>query len=72
MHFPTLVVALGVCGVWAAPVDQQPLVETAGHRAGPHRVVNPYKPGYHDPYDRKVDPQADKLQPLPYVSLSKT
>lgn len=70
MHLPSLVVALGVCGVWAAPLEQQqPLVGNTRHHAGPHKVTNPYKPGYKDPYDRKIDSQADKLQPLPYVSI---
>lgn len=63
MHLPSLVVALGACGVWAAPLEpQQPLADEA------RKVFNPYKPGHADPFDRKVDSQRDKLQPLPWVS----
>lgn len=65
MHLSSLLVTLGVCGVWAAPLEQQqPLAENA-----PRKVFNPYKPGASDPYDRKIDSQADKLQPLPWVSI---
>lgn len=71
MHLSSLLVALSCCGAaMAAPLEQQqaPLVGSAGHHAGPHKVTNPYRPGVADPYDRKVDSQGDKLQPLPYVS----
>jgi len=70
MHLPSLLVALGVCGAIAAPLEpQQPLAGNARHHAGPHKVADPYKPGFKDPYDRKIDPQGDELQPLPYVSI---
>jgi hypothetical protein len=64
MHFPSLLVALGVCGVIAAPLEsQQPLAGSARH------VEDPYKPGFKNPYDKKIDSEGDDLQPLPYVSL---
>lgn len=70
MHLSTLLVALGV-GVLAAPLDpQKPLAATRGH-AGPHKVADPYKPGVTDPYDNKIDSQADKLTPLPYVCIQR-
>jgi hypothetical protein len=66
MHLPSLLVALGVCGAIAAPLEQQqPLAGSARH----HEVENPYKPGNEDPFDKKIDSQGDKLQPLPYVSI---
>jgi hypothetical protein len=69
MHLPSLLVALGVCGAVAAPLEQQqPLPGSARHHAGPNKVFNPYKPGNRDPFDKKIDSQGDKLQPLPYVS----
>jgi hypothetical protein len=69
MHLPSLLVALGVCGAVAAPLEQQqPLPGSARHHAGPNKVFNPYKPGNNDPFDKKIDSQGDKLQPLPYVS----
>jgi hypothetical protein len=71
MHLPSLLVALGVCGAVAAPLEQQqPLAGSARHHAGPNKVFNPYKPGNNDPFDKKIDSQGDKLQPLPYVSPS--
>jgi hypothetical protein len=70
MHLPSLLVALGVCGAIAAPLEQQqPLAGSARHHGGPHKVENPYKPGNEDPFDKKIDSQGDKLQPLPYVSI---
>lgn len=70
MHLLSLVVVLGACsGVWAAPVEQQPLAERRpGRHAGPRVRKNPYSPGFRDPYDERVDSVAEKLQPLPYVS----
>ncbi|KAF5848046.1 hypothetical protein GGP41_009291 [Bipolaris sorokiniana] len=68
MHLSSLLVALSCYGsALAAPLEQQvPLPGNAGHHAGPHKITNPYRPGVSDPYDRKVDSQGDKLQPLPY------
>lgn len=61
MHLSSLLV-LGIsAGAWAAPVDQQPLAEH-------EQRADPYTPDYRDPYDRKVDATAEKLQPMPYVS----
>lgn len=31
-----------------------------------HQTSKPFTPGHRDPYDRKVDPIPDKLQPLPF------
>jgi hypothetical protein len=71
MHLPSLLVALGVCGAVAAPLEpQQPLAGGARHHAGPNKVFNPYKPGNNDPFDKKIDSQGDKLRPLPYVSAT--
>jgi hypothetical protein len=70
MHLPSLLVALGVCGAIAAPLEQQqPLAGSGKHHGGPHKVENPYKPDNNDPLDKKIDSQGDKLQPLPYVSI---
>ncbi|KAF2129051.1 Bicupin, oxalate decarboxylase/oxidase [Dothidotthia symphoricarpi CBS 119687] len=65
MHLPSLLVALGVCAC-AAPVDQKPLAANVRHHAGPHKVQDPYTPDYRDPYDKKVDAETNKLQPLPW------
>lgn len=72
MHLSSLLVALSCYGgALAAPLEQQvPLPGNTGHHAGPHKITNPYRPGVSDPYDRKVDSQGDKLQPLPYVSYT--
>jgi hypothetical protein len=67
MHLPSLLVALGVCSAWAAPLEQQPIAGSGRKHAGPH-VKNPYKPGYYDEWDRKIDSQGDKLSPEPVVS----
>jgi oxalate decarboxylase family bicupin protein len=68
MHLPSLLVALGVCSAWAAPLEQQqPLAGSGRKHAGPHKVKNPYKPGYYDEWDRKIDSQGDKLYPEPMV-----
>jgi hypothetical protein len=70
MHLSSLLVALGVCGAIAAPLEQQqPLAGSGRRHGGPHKVSDPYTPDGHDPYDKKIDSQADKLQPLPWVSL---
>lgn len=67
MHFSSYLGLLGVCsGVWAAPVEQQPLAEKGAPRV--FRSKSPYTPGSHDPYDRKVDSIGNKLNPLPWVS----
>jgi hypothetical protein len=71
MHLPSLLVALGVCSAWAAPLEQQqPLAGSGRKHAGPHKVKNPYKPGYYDEWDRKIDSQGDKLYPEPMVRPS--
>lgn len=70
MHLPSLVVALGICSAWAAPLEQQPLAGSGSKHAGPHQVKNPYKPGYYDEWDRKIDSQGNKLAPEPVVSTS--
>jgi hypothetical protein len=71
MHLPSLLVALGVCSAWAAPLEQQqPLAGSGRKHAGPHKVKNPYKPGYYDEWDRKIDSQGDKLYPEPMVRLA--
>ena len=31
-----------------------------------HQASKPFTPGHRDPYDRKVDPIPDKLEPLPF------
>ncbi|KAF2119117.1 oxalate decarboxylase oxdD [Lophiotrema nucula] len=65
MHLTSYLTVLGCCsGVLAAPVEQQPLAGNGRH-AGPRRV-NPYAPGYRDPYDKKVDSIGRKLRPEPY------
>lgn len=69
MHLPSLLVALGVCSAWAAPLEQQPLASSARKHAGPHKAKDPYKPGYYDEWDRKIDSQGDKLAPEPVVCL---
>jgi hypothetical protein len=71
MHLPSLLVALGVCA-WAAPLDQQPLAGNGRKHAGPHKVKDPYKPGYYDEWDRKIDSQGDKLTPEPVVCFECT
>jgi hypothetical protein len=71
MHLPSVLVALGVCAAWAAPLDQQPLASNGRKHAGPHQVKNPYKPGYYDEWDRRIDSQGDHLSPEPLVSISK-
>jgi hypothetical protein len=66
MFLSSFVVALSLCsGVWAAPVEQQPLAGNNRH-AGPHG--KPFTPDHRDPYDGKIDSVGDKLQPLPWVS----
>ena len=37
-----------------------------GDDAAAVRVHNPYRPGYKDPYDRKIDAEGEGLDPLPY------
>lgn len=69
MHLSSFIVALSACGALAAPVEQQPLPGNVRHHAGPHKVVDPYTPDNRDPYDNKVDAQAGKLHPLPWVSM---
>ncbi|UPX18588.1 uncharacterized protein EKO05_0008882 [Ascochyta rabiei] len=66
MHLSSFIIALGACSALAAPVEQQPLPGNVRHHAGPHKVVNPYTPDSRDPYDKKIDAQADKLHPLPW------
>lgn len=68
MLLSSFIVALSTCGVLAAPVEQQPLPGNVRHHAGPHKVVDPYTPDNRNPYDKKVDAQGDKLNPLPWVS----
>jgi hypothetical protein len=70
MHLPSLLVALGVCSAWAAPLEQQPLAGSDRKHAGPHKIKNPYTPGHYDEWDRKIDSQGDKLYPEPMVRLS--
>lgn len=70
MHLSSFIIVLGACGALAAPVDQQPLPGNVRHHAGPHKVVDPYTPNNRDPYDKKIDAQADKLHPLPWVSTN--
>ena len=65
MHLPSLLVALSACSALAAPLEQQPLADSRRKHAGPHK--DPYKPGYYDEWDRKIDSQADKLSPEPLV-----
>lgn len=67
MHLSTLLVALGACSALAAPLEQQPIADSPRKHAGPHKVKNPYKPGYYDEWDRKIDSQGDKLAPEPVV-----
>lgn len=70
MHLSSLLVALGVCGALAAPLEQQqPLTGSGRRHGGPHKVSNPYNPDNHDPFDKKIDSDAAGLHPLPYVSL---
>ena len=70
MHLSSLLVALGVCGAIAVPLEQQqPLAGNARHHGGPHKVENPYKPDNNDPFDKKIDSDAAGLHPLPYVRL---
>ena len=70
MHLPSLLVALGVCSAYAAPLEQQaPLAGSGRKHAGPHKVKDPYKPGYYDEWDRKIDAIGNKLKPEPVVSM---
>jgi hypothetical protein len=67
MHLPSLLVTLGVCSAWAAPVEQQPLAGSGRKHAGPHKVKDPYSPSYRDEWDRKIDSQGNKWSPEPNV-----
>ena len=60
MHSGSLVsIALLAASAIAAPVKQHPLVHE----------TNPYNKDFRDPYDHKVDSQAEGFQPLPMVSI---
>lgn len=69
MHLSPYLALLGICA-WAAPVEQAPLAGKGASRPQVFRAKTntPYTPDHRDPYDRKVDPTKDKLNPLPWVS----
>jgi hypothetical protein len=67
MHISSLLVAVGLCGVLAAPVDQQPQIFRNKDNIQLPQAANPYTPEYRDPFDRKIDAEGKKLQPLPWV-----
>lgn len=60
MHLSSVLAVLSYGGAaLAAPLVVQP-----------DPSAKPYTPEYRDPYDRKIDAVADKLQPLPWVSTT--
>lgn len=69
MHLPSLLVALGACSALAVPLEQKP-ISGGRHHAGPLKAKDPYKPGFYDEWDRKIDSQGDKLTPEPVVRLN--
>jgi hypothetical protein len=75
MHLSSLLVVVGLCGALAAPVDQQqqqPQIFRKNDNTQQPQAANPYTPDYRDPYDKKVDAEGRKLQPLPWVRTTTT
>ena len=54
----------------AAPIQDSPRQRLLDNKPLPAKyrksLLDPYKPGYHDPYDGAIDAIGKKLDPLPY------